>query len=659
MNIHLCSVGEVLCALVSESHSLGLAPTNQQCDCHIWRSTMKFFTFLMLILASTYNYAFAAPTTQLAYGGAGASEFADITGIDYQEHSMPSNAFALLNATTGFSVGLLQRYPPRLQQWSNMTEKTAYYRDALVGQWTNISGATDGDSWHAVAVDPNGVKTVWQPVTFHNQYNGYSNCFVSPSWYLCGSTSISIRWYHKSQCGAIGTWNNQFYRNNVLVGSDTWEMLEHMPEDKSKDSVPLMAQRDYGDPTNPAHIYDHTNLTIGSRGCALTSAAMVLSYHGIDTDPVKLNEWLKQHGGFDSTGGIYMHKALTDYSKDMSHGTLIVNKLGIVKKSYFGVPNPFADDQLSKDICQYGPQIMKINYDDGHEHNVVAVGRIKRDENWGIADSVDGTYATMKRWDPTYAMYTQVAGPEYTFTDIQSSLTIRFHSPGQLVLTDPLGRKLGYDPILQKEYHEIPNGSYNILYQSALNGPPDQDPTKELDLPVPQEGEYTLTITGTGTGSYDLDVLASSRDLTYSSLNNITDVPINTGEIHSYVLNYSRDPGRPIELSGTFYGKGQRPKDVNKFLVYIAPMSSPIRVPSAESSYTLILSYSRQILPETFVAELNGMDITDLFTPAPGGVDHVTLSLGSGRNVLTLSTDGLNNSGRTSTDHDRLVFLVE
>lgn len=304
---------------------------------------------------------------------------------------------------------------------------------------------------------------------------------------------------------------------------------------------------------------------------------------------------------------------------------------------------------------------MKIDYgvDHGHEHNVVAIGRIRSNEDWDIADSADGTYATMKSWDPTYAMYTQVAGPEYTFTDIQSSLTIRFHSPGQLVLTDPLGRKLGYDPILQKEYHEIPNGSYNILYQSALDGPPDQDPTKELDIPVPQEGEYTLTITGTGTGSYDLDVLASSRDLTYSSLNDIKDVPINTDEIHSYVLNYSRASEIPIELSGTFAGKGQRPKDVNKFLVYIAPMSSSTRVPSGESSYTLILSYGRKIFPETLVAELNGIDISHLFTPKPGEIDHVTLSLDPGRNVLTLTADGLTDSGRAATDQDRLVFLVE
>ena len=63
------------------------------------------------------------------------------------------------------------------------------------------------------------------------------------------------------------------------------------------------------------------------------------------------------------------------------------------------------------------------------------------------------------------------------------------------------------------------------------------------------------------------------------------------------------------------------------------------------------------MLPETFEATLNGAPFGG-FTPISGTRAIVTISpLSAGRNILKLKTDG-KFVGRTSTDRDRLVFIV-
>ena len=52
-----------------------------------------------------------------------------------------------------------------------------------------------------------------------------------------------------------------------------------------------------------------TQNTLGAEGCAVASAAMVLSSYGIDTDPQRLNEFLKGNGGYTPQGWIYWEKA--------------------------------------------------------------------------------------------------------------------------------------------------------------------------------------------------------------------------------------------------------------------------------------------------------------------------------------------------------------
>ncbi len=246
-------------------------------------------------------------------------------------------------------------------------------------------------------------------------------------------------------------------------------------------------------------------------------------------------------------------------------------------------------------------------------------------------------------------------GPEYEYTDI-SGILIRFHSPGELLLTDPQGKRLGYDPVTGVIYNEIPDGYYDAYFtEDAESG--DLGPeTKELLAPHPIAGDYQLQINGTGTGTYSLNILAYDPELN-ASIERFKDMPITLGDIHNYAFYFAKTVGSEVEVSGGFDGGGQRPRDVNTFLSYSSPTASRTALPAGTTTYPLMIFYGKTILPTSFRAELNGADISTWFHPTPGGHELVSLPVQPGRNVLVLSVDG-NLPTRVATDTDRLVFLV-
>ena len=110
-------------------------------------------------------------------------------------------------------------------------------------------------------------------------------------------------------------------------------------------------------------------------------------------------------------------------------------------------------------------------------------------------------------------------------------------------------------------------------------------------------------------------------------------------------------------MPGNFDGKGQRPADVNKFLSYVNLTKSTTTLPAGTTNFSLIIIYDKNIIPSTFTAELNGVDVKSLFHPIPGSAESVTLNLEQGRNTLVLSVEG-KPPNRVARDTDRLVFIV-
>ncbi len=119
--------------------------------------------------------------------------------------------------------------------------------------------------------------------------------------------------------------------------------------------VPTFRQ---GDPRWHDDPLGDTTDTLGSAGCAVTSAAMVLKWYGADTDPQRLNNYLTGHHGYEGTGYIIWEKAA---------------KLGDhVKKAYEDLPSYWRiDHQLMKG----NPVIVRLHFPNGGMHFVVIAGK--------------------------------------------------------------------------------------------------------------------------------------------------------------------------------------------------------------------------------------------------------------------------------------------
>jgi hypothetical protein len=125
-------------------------------------------------------------------------------------------------------------------------------------------------------------------------------------------------------------------------------------------SVPVYVQ---DDPRWTFQLLGPTYETIGQAGCAITSAAMVLSSYGVDIDPPRLNAYLQTHGGYTPNGWLYWEKA-AEVAPD-----------GQVQKAYEDLPS-YA--QIDDNLLEGNPVIVRLTLRNGMTHFVVIVGK----EGW-------------------------------------------------------------------------------------------------------------------------------------------------------------------------------------------------------------------------------------------------------------------------------------
>ncbi|SDU27112.1 Peptidase C39 family protein [Verrucomicrobium sp. GAS474] len=116
---------------------------------------------------------------------------------------------------------------------------------------------------------------------------------------------------------------------------------------------------------------------LGGEGCAVTSAAMVLCYFGIPTDPHFLNLFLTETGGYTPQGWIEWEGA-----EALRPGT--------VRKVYEDLPSHFLVD---RNLWRGIPSIVRLRMRGGTTHFVVIVGKrgfdyLIRDPGAGFAQGV-------------------------------------------------------------------------------------------------------------------------------------------------------------------------------------------------------------------------------------------------------------------------------
>jgi hypothetical protein len=114
-----------------------------------------------------------------------------------------------------------------------------------------------------------------------------------------------------------------------------------------------------GDPRWRKDLLGATPGTLGGEGCAVTSAAMLLAFHGIDVDPGRLNRFLTEHGGYEGRGWIRWESAAEFYP-------------GVLEKAYEDLPSYALIDW---NLLLGNPVIVRIRRADGITHFVVIVGK--------------------------------------------------------------------------------------------------------------------------------------------------------------------------------------------------------------------------------------------------------------------------------------------
>jgi hypothetical protein len=228
-------------------------------------------------------------------------------------------------------------------------------------------------------------------------------------------------------------------------------------EDVSLD-VPFFSQRDeeWG-----GEEYDYASswtspgkIGIERWGCALTSAAMVLGYHGVNqgasvdmdgsvdyfaTDPGNLNEWLIGNNGYTNWGGV-IWSSITKYAKVAKDK----GAPGSGKTFEFYYPDYTGIDQISDDLESEDPVpgiIRLVKNSNGGTHFVVTTGvdgtdDILLNDPWQLPDeepphSLNGLYPENK--------YTRSKLGRFVPSETDMSYLWMFGEPGvELMVVDPV-----------------------------------------------------------------------------------------------------------------------------------------------------------------------------------------------------------------------------
>jgi hypothetical protein len=98
---------------------------------------------------------------------------------------------------------------------------------------------------------------------------------------------------------------------------------------------------------------------LGGEGCAVSSAAMVLSHYGMEIDPPRLNNFLTRNNGYEGRGWLKWESA-AEFTP------------GIVEKAYEDLPSHALIDW---NLLRGNPVIIRVRRPDGITHFVVIVGK--------------------------------------------------------------------------------------------------------------------------------------------------------------------------------------------------------------------------------------------------------------------------------------------
>ncbi len=142
-----------------------------------------------------------------------------------------------------------------------------------------------------------------------------------------------------------------------------------------------------------------------------------------------------------------------------------------------------------------------------------------------------------------------------------SSLLITFHGCADLVLSDPRGRKLGYDAAGKKNYQQIPGGIYDegdLIRDDENNAAPANPEAKApasqacvsdktLQVPRPLAGSYILSVDNSSGNPFKLEITSYGADSKQNGHFAVSRTPAAPGAV-AYRFQLPPSPGGVLEV---------------------------------------------------------------------------------------------------------------
>ena len=313
--------------------------------------------------------------------------------------------------------------------------------------------------------------------------------------------------------------------------------------------------------------------TMSSKGCAVTSATAMLNFLGIkdlqgnDLDPATLLDWLNANNGFTPSTIELFWPAIANFTEKSFQANGVPDQ---IRLQY--VIHETNLDSIEQTLTRRLPiPIMVRSRHTATGSHFVLVRGITKKMHPNNSDSLVGTYRIEDPDNPpppalplqNLLGYFQNGGTAQTSINFpnrfvnarrfdfvtdpnvdRSWLELVLHSPAELLVTDPLGRRTGFDPVTSTSYDEIPTATYGLtdgIADDEGSGEA-EEALKRLTITQPEEGGYQVQVIGTGTGPYKV-----TRAFSDSKAQNIIIAPIvfgttSPGKVDTHTFTFEKGP---------------------------------------------------------------------------------------------------------------------
>lgn len=255
--------------------------------------------------------------------------------------------------------------------------------------------------------------------------------------------------------------------------------------------------------------------TIEACGCVLSSLS-TLAYHsgvvtgidGSEVNPINLNDWLLANNGFTGDGSILWPEAMKYFGRQTGPS---------VYKTYFSKEgHNHTDTARIEALLSTGQPVVAYARPSGWGHyfvidSLLDTGFETSDPFW-FNTTFSGQTQDYSRHIQNYNdafEYAQLITTHEELAAFQPTIEVHLASPGELVVRNQDGERVGFDPKKEEFFSEIPGAQYDLeegVY--AGNDERSDDPHQRkvvriFDAPF---GDYTVDVIGTDTGPYLLSI---------------------------------------------------------------------------------------------------------------------------------------------------------